>query len=148
MKIAQLSVFVENRPGHLAAPIQTLAAAGINILTLSLADTQQYGVLRLIIRDWQRARQVLEEAGMMVRVTEVLAVEVPDRPGGLAEVLRATGQAGLNIEYMYAFTTRVAERAVLVFRFADPDAAIAALAQSEVNTVGQVELYDRLERHV
>ena len=86
-------MFVENSPGHLRAPCQALADAGINLATLSLADTQQYGILRLIVRDWQRAKAVLEAAGFVVNVTEVLAIEVPDRPGGLADVLRAIEQA-------------------------------------------------------
>jgi hypothetical protein len=139
MKIHQLSVFVENSPGHLRAPCQLLADAGINLATLSLADTQQYGILRLIIRDWPRAKAVLEAAGFIVNVTEVVAVEVPDRPGGLADVLRAIEAAGINVEYMYAFAEKHDDKAVLVFRFEDADTAIRALNQSAVNVV-DVEL--------
>ncbi len=85
--LKQLSLFLENRPGQIKLPCQALGKAGIDILTLSLADTQQFGILRLIVKEWERAKRVLEEAGCVVNVTDVLAVEVPDRPGGLGEVL-------------------------------------------------------------
>jgi hypothetical protein len=140
MKIHQLSVFVENSPGHLQAPCQALADAGINMATLSLADTQQYGILRLIVRDWQEAKTVLEAAGFVVKVTEVVAIEVPDRPGGLAGVLKAIEKAKINVEYMYAFTEKRGDRAVLVFRFEDVAAAIDALRHSELNVIEDVDL--------
>ena len=97
MKIPQISVFVENKPGHLNVPCRLLADAGISMVTLSLADTQQFGVLRLIVRQWQRAREVLEAAQLVVAVTEVLAIEVPDQPGGLADLLDIFQQAGINV---------------------------------------------------
>jgi hypothetical protein len=140
MKIHQLSVFVENSPGHLRAPCQTLADAGINLATLSLADTRQYGILRLIVRDWQRAKAVLEAAGFVVNVSEVLAIEVPDRPGGLADVLRVIEQARINVEYMYAFAEKRNDKAVLIFRFQDADAAVRALEHSEVNVINNIDL--------
>ena len=146
MKIKQLSVFLENKPGRLSVPCQTLAKAGINILTLSLADTEQFGILRLIVRDWQRAKQVLEDAGCVVNVTEVLASEVEDKPGGLARILETIEQAGVNLEYMYAFTFRSEAKAVLVFRFEDPDAAINLLKSKGFNLVDSVELYNRVEK--
>ena len=119
---------------------RALADAGINLATLSLADTQQYGILRLIVRDWQRAKAVLEAAGFVVKVSEVLAIEVPDRPGGLADVLRVIEQAKINVEYMYAFAEKRDDKAVLVFRFQEPDAAIRALEHSEVNVINHVDL--------
>ncbi len=145
MKLHQLSLFLENRPGKLKAPCRILADAGINIITLSLADTQQFGILRLIVKDWQRAEKVLEEAGCVVNVTEVLAVDVDDRPGGLVNILDVLEQAGLAIEYMYAFTQGPAsKKATLVFRFEDPDAAIKALSTRGINVVGSAELFDRM----
>jgi hypothetical protein len=146
MKIHQLSVFVENRPGHLIAPCRVLAEAGVNIVTLSLAETQAFGVLRLVVRDWQKARQALEQAGIAVSVTEVLAVEVDDRPGGLVQVLDVLEKAGINVEYMYAVATKLGEKAVLVLRFDDPDAALAALSASPVNVLGNAALFGRLDR--
>jgi len=88
MKITQLSVFVENAPGHILAPCRALADAGVNIRALSLADSQTFGILRLIVSDWRRAAKVLEDANFSVKATEVLAVEIPDHPGGLSQVYR------------------------------------------------------------
>jgi hypothetical protein len=140
MKLNQLSVFVENRLGHLWAPCQVLADAGINLATLSLADTQQYGILRLIIRDWRRAKTVLEAAGFVVNITEVVAVEVPDHPGGLAGVLKVIEQAHINVDYMYAFAEKRGDKAILVLRFENVDAAVLALKNSEVNVIDVVDL--------
>jgi hypothetical protein len=145
MRIPQLSLFIDNEPGHLMVPCRLLAEAGISIVTLSLADTKQFGILRLIVREWQRAREVLEAAGLAVAVTEVLAIEVADRPGGLVELLGIFEKAGINVEYMYAFTARLGNRAVLVFRFDDLDAAISALTRAGINPVSPIHLYDRLE---
>ncbi len=145
MKTHQLSVFLENQPGRLSAPCKVLSKAGVNILTLSLADTQQFGILRLIVRDWQKAKSILEQAGCVVKITEVVATEVADRPGGLAEVLDILEQAGINVEYMYAFTFRREDKAVLVFRFEDPDAAIKVLQSKGINVLKSVELYDLVE---
>jgi hypothetical protein len=139
MKIHQVSVFVENKPGRLRAPCETLAQAGINIITLSLADTHQYGILRLIVPDWRQAEKVLEQAGFVVNVTEVLAIEVPDRPGGLADVLRAIEQSGI----MYAFSEKLNDKALLVFRFENADAAVAALSGCDLKLVSGVELLAR-----
>ncbi|HOR29700.1 MAG TPA: ACT domain-containing protein [Candidatus Sumerlaeota bacterium] len=145
MKLRQLSLFLENRAGQLAPSIRLLAEAGINIKTLSLADTEQFGILHLIVSDWEKARDVLTGAGFAVNVAEVVAVEVPDRPGGLAGVLEAIGAAGLNIEYMYAFTFNRRHRAVLIFRFTEPDAALAKLAERGVAVLDDVELGESME---
>jgi hypothetical protein len=145
MKIHQLSVFIENRPGHLIVPCRLLAEAGINIVALSLAETQKYGVLRLIVREWQKAKEILAANGVRVTATEVLAVQVADHPGGLVEVLDPIVAAGLNVEYMYAFATRVGDQALLVFRFEDPDAALQTLKGSSVAFVETVELFSRLD---
>lgn len=144
MKIQQLSIFLENKPGQLTGPCKVLADNKVSIVTLSLADTEQFGILRLIVRDAPRARDMLSEAGYVVKLTEMLAIEVPDRPGGLAEVLETVEQVDVNIEYMYAFSEKLDDKAVLVFRFDDPDKAVDALADSRVNVIGDVELFDRL----
>ncbi|MFB3829518.1 MAG: ACT domain-containing protein [Bryobacteraceae bacterium] len=145
MKLHQLSLFLENKPGQLLDPCKRLASAGINIRTLSVADTQQFGILRLIVSDWQKARTVLQEAGYVTTATEVVAVEVPDRPGGLAEVLEALENCEVNIEYMYAFTFGRADRAVIIFRFDRPDEAIARLQAAGINVVESIEVYNRIE---
>lgn len=130
MNICQLSLFLENKPGHLNAICRTLANAGISIRNLALADTQQFGIVRLIVKDVARAREVLEKAGHIVNVHEVVAVGVEDKPGGIANILDVIKSAGsINIEYMYAFTAdRTTHQAVLIFRFDDQDAAVKALA--------------------
>jgi hypothetical protein len=144
MKITQVSVFLENQPGRLTEPCRLLAKAGINILTLSLADTQQFGILRLIVRDWRKAKAVFEESGSVVNITEVVAIEVDDRPGGLLDVLQVIEECALNVEYMYAFTFRKEDKAIIVFRFEDMDRAIKELAARGINLVGSVELFDRV----
>jgi hypothetical protein len=141
MKLHQLSLFLENKPRQLRIPSRLLADAGINILTLSLADTQQFGILRLIVQDWQRARTLLEKAGCVVNVAEVVGIEVPDRPGGLDEILAVIEKADLNVEYMYAFACRRGDRALVVFRFEDTDAAIRALQAGGVNLVEPVDIF-------
>jgi hypothetical protein len=146
MKLHQLSVFLENKPGQLRAVCQTLADANLNILTMTLADTKEFGIVRLILQDWQQARSVLEQAGFVVNITEVLALEVPERPGGLAEVLAAIEEIGLNVEYIYAFTFGRSDKAVIIFRFNDPDVAVQRLKEKGVNVVGGVELYARVEK--
>lgn len=144
MKIRQLSLFLENRPGQLRVPCKVLGDAGIDILTMSLADTQQFGILRLVVKDWQRARQVLEAAGQVVNVTDLLALDVPDRAGGLAEVLEVFERTGLGVEYMYAFTLRERGRsATLLFRLEDPDAAATRLQAAGVALVPADELFRR-----
>lgn len=143
MKVKQLSVFLENKPGRLSAPCRLLAASEISILTLSLADTDQFGILRLIVRDHECAMDLLRQAGHIVKVNEVVAVEVDDRPGGLAEVLEHIEEANINLEYMYAFTAKKGNRAVLIFRFEDPDRAVAHLQKQGINVLNDVDLFAR-----
>ena len=144
MKLHQLSIFSENKPGHVIAPCRLLAKEGIDIRALALADTERFGILRMIVSDWQRAKDLLEQAGSVVKVTEVLAVEVPDRPGGLADVLEAFIGTAINIEYMYAFPFGRQDRAVLIFRFDQPDAAIARLQAAGINVVAGVDVYKKV----
>jgi hypothetical protein len=145
MRLHQLSLFLENRPGQLRAPCQVLAEAGIDILTTSLADTAQFGILRLVVRDWQRAKGVLEQAGMVVNVTEVVPVEVEDRPGGLLAALSAIDQAGLGIEYLYAFAAGTkAGKTAVVLRFQDVARAEKALQQAGIRVLAEEELLGRM----
>jgi hypothetical protein len=142
MKIQQLSLFLENKPGRLAEPCRLLAAAGVNIRTLSLADTAQFGILRLIVSDWRKAADLYKESGYAFTTTEVLAVEVPDRPGGLAGILEIFENSDVNIEYMYAVAFGRENRAVLIFRFDKPDAAIARLREAGIGVLDSVEIYN------
>jgi hypothetical protein len=143
MKIKQLSLFLENKPGHLSSVCQTLADAGVNILTLSLADTQQFGILRLIVQDWEKAKIALEQAGNVVNATEVLATEVEDRPGGLMSILKILEESQVNVEYMYAFTFHNADKAIMFFRFDDPDKAMRVLEEKKINVIAPVDLFNR-----
>jgi hypothetical protein len=140
MKISQLSTFIENRSGRLRAACEALAARGINIHTLCLADSRDFGILRLIVADPLAGKAALEAAGYVAQLTDVLAVEVADSAGGLARVLATTDAAGLDIEYMYAFSTAPGQQAVVIFRFSDPDRALAELQQRGLNVVEPVRL--------
>ena len=139
MKLKQLSVFLENKPGQLSAPCRVLADAGINITTACLADTSEFGILRLIIEEHDRAKQVLEQAGFAVNETEVLAVEVSDEPGGLSHILEAIESE--PVEYMYAFALH--DRALLVFRFGDPARAAEVLQKKDIAVHGRAALWKR-----
>jgi hypothetical protein len=145
MKLQQLSLFLENKPGALSTPVKLLAEAKINLLALTMAEAQHYGILRLVVRDWKRAKSLLEKRGLAVKVTDVLAIEVADRPGGLAEILTVLEGAGINLEYMYAFTLKRDSRGLLLFRFDDPDKAIGVLQMKNINVVGSAELFQLLE---
>lgn len=140
MKVTQISSFIENRPGRLHAACEALAAKGVNIHTLMLADTAEFGILRLIVADPAQGRAALEAAGYIAKLTEVVAVEVPDDAGGLSRVLAQADAAGLNIEYMYAFSTAMGKRAIVIIRFTDPDRAIDELLSRRINVIAPVAL--------
>lgn len=142
MQIRQISIYLENKPGHLSAICRALADADINIATLSLADTSDFGIVRMIVDDHERARQVLAEKGFPVSVREVVAVCVPDRPGGMADVMATIDTAGVNVEYSYAFAFHSGEKAVLVFRFDDGEKAVKALASAGFATLGENDLQE------
>lgn len=140
MKLRQLSLFLENQPGALSRPIGLLAKKKINLQTVCVADTQQFGILRLIVREWEQAKACLEKEGCVVRVTDVVAIEVADHPGGLAEILPVVEKAKVNVEYMYVAPSLRKDKCVLIFRFDDPDRAIEALRKAKISLVGPVEL--------
>ena len=140
MRIRQISIFLENKPGQLSTICRDLAEAKINIVTLSLADTSDFGIVRMIVDDHEKAKAVLAEKGHVVNVREVIAVCVPDRPGGMAEVMQVLDKAGANIEYSYAFSFHKGEKAVLVFRFSDNVKAEAALKAAGYTTLGEEEV--------
>ena len=130
-------MFLENKPGQLSTICRDLAEAGINIATLSLADTSDFGIVRMIVDDHEKAKAVLTDRGHVVNVREVIAVCVPDRPGGMAEVMQVLDAAGANIEYSYAFAFHEGEKAVLVFRFDDNAKAENALKAAGYTTLGE-----------
>jgi hypothetical protein len=143
MKLKQLSVFLENKPGRLRELCNILAKNQINMITISLADTEQFGILRVIVSDCERAKSVLDKEGFVAKITEVIAVEVDDTPGGLGNVLKVEQEAGISVEYMYAFTIKSGEKAVLLFRFDDMDKAVDALEQAGVRVLSSEEIHQR-----
>jgi hypothetical protein len=144
MKLKQLSLFLENRPGQLRAPLEALGRANIDLLTMTLADTTQFGILRFIVADPERAKQVLEAEGMIVNVTDVVPIQVDNQPGGLAAVLASIEEAGLGVEYMYDFAARATpDKAAIIFRFEDPDLALAELQKAGVRVLSSEEVLGR-----
>jgi hypothetical protein len=141
MKVEQISVFLENKLGALAEVTRILGESGVNIRALSLADTKDFGILRLIVNDNEKAKEVLGPRGFTVRKTEVVAVEVPDRPGGLAEIMKVLSEAKINVEYLYAFVQQSGENAIIIFRFDETDRAIAALSQKKVRILEGRKVY-------
>ena len=127
MIIRQISIFLENKPGQLAGICRALAKAEVNIATLSLADSADFGIVRMIVDDHVKGARVLTEAGFAVRETEVVTVTVPDRPGGMAELMEKIDRAGLYVKYSYAYALGHGEKAILVFRFNDNAKAEEAL---------------------
>ncbi len=141
MKVEQISVFLENKAGRLAEVTHTLAEAGINIRALSLADTSDFGILRLIVHDHEKAKSALKEKGFTVGRTSVVAVEVPDHPGGLDSILQLLSTRGVNVEYMYAFVQQNGTNAVLIFRFDRTDQAIEVLNEAGIPVIPGDKLY-------
>ena len=150
MSLKQLSLFLENKPGNVRKACRMLADNGINIETMSLADTEHFGILRILVKDWERAKAVFEKNGVVVRMSEVVALAVGHRPGGLADILDVFDDASLNIEYMYGFSQRIgvekygndiADSAIIVFRFDDPDVALEALQKRNIRVLTSEELF-------
>lgn len=141
MKVRQISVFLENKSGRLAEVTQVLGENRVNIRALSIADTSDFGILRLIVNDPTLAYRVLKDAGYTVSENAVLAVEICDSPGGLAASLRVFQDCDVNIEYMYAFVGQCSENAVVVFKVADIDWAIDTLNAHGVKLLSDKEVY-------
>ena len=141
MKVKQLSIFLENRAGRLAEIARLIGEARVNIRALSLADTSDFGILRLIVNDVDKALKVLRDSGHTVSLTDVVAVEIPDSPGGLASVLDTLCSASINVEYMYAFVEKATDKAVVIFRFEDVDAAIKILKKAGISMLKAETVY-------
>jgi hypothetical protein len=127
MYIKQLSIFIENKHGRLAEVTSLIANAGIDIRAISIADTNDFGILRLVVNKPEEAEKVLKDANLTVALTDVIAVGIPDRPGGIAETLTAIADKDVEVEYMYEYVARNSDHAYFVMRVADKDKAIATL---------------------
>ncbi len=141
MFIKQLSVFVENKPGRLAEITSIIAKAGIDIRALSIADTTDFGILRIVVDNPIKAEQTLKESGLTVSLTNVIAIGIPDRPGGFANAMKVFSEKEISIEYMYAFVSRDADRAYLILRPKDTALASAALAESGLEVLSEDKVY-------
>ncbi|PLX86125.1 MAG: amino acid-binding protein [Desulfuromonas sp.] len=141
MKVEQISIFIENKSGRLAEVSRVLGEAGVNIRALSLADTSDFGILRLIVDKTDQAKAALKEHSFTVNKTEVVAVEVPDRPLGLCGILRVLDAGQVNVEYMYAFVERCGENAVIIFRFDNPEEAIKVLTANGITVLEGERVY-------
>ncbi|HEY9159472.1 MAG TPA: ACT domain-containing protein [Desulfomonilia bacterium] len=141
MKVEQISIFLENKPGGLSEVTRILKDNNINIRALSLADTTDFGILRLIVNDVEKAKEKLKAAGLSVGRTTVVALEVPDTPGGLNGILEALSKESINVEYMYAFIQSSGKNAVIIFRFDNTDRAIEILTGAGFNVLSGEKVY-------
>ena len=133
MEIKQISVFIENKEGRLKKAIDTLSKANINIRALSIADTTKFGILRLIVSDNEKAKNVLEENKFVVKENDVLVVEVPDKPNGLNSVLEILDDENINVEYLYAFVGKKTDEAIVVMKLENIEEGIKALKAKNAN---------------
>ncbi len=141
MRVEQISVFLENKAGRLSEVTRILSEAGVNIRALSLADTSDFGILRLIVNDNDKAKEALKRNGFTVGKTDVVAVEVGDHPGGLHKILDVLYQANVNVEYMYAFVQQSGNNAVIIFRFDNLEEAVKILTQNGIKVIDGSVLY-------
>lgn len=141
MKLKQISVFLENRKGRLWKALSTLRDADINIRALSIADTSEFGILRMIVPDPDKAKKALEENTFVVKTNEVIGVVMSDEPGGLDGILEILNKADINVEYLYAFVQKKSDQAVVVLRTDDIDAGIKVLKAGGANLISPEELY-------
>jgi len=137
MFIKQISVFLENAKGGLSKLTRVIAGAGIDLIALSIADTQHYGIMRFIVSDAEGAMRAIKGAGYAARLTDVIAVSVSNRPGGLSEVLALLDDAGISVEYLYSFARSAGERAQIILRVNDDNGAAKILGEAGVQMLDQ-----------
>lgn len=140
--VKQISVFLENKKGRLAYVCKILGEAGINIRALSIADTTDFGVLRLIVSDPIKAHEILTDKGLVAKLTDVLAIEVSDTPGALGNILEKLEQACISVEYMYAFLGSVSKDALVIIRVENPQEAIGVIKADGINVLSGEKVYD------
>lgn len=141
MTIKQISVFLENKKGRLAKLTGVLKDNNIDISAISIADTSNFGIIRIIVNKPKRAEDIIRNAGFTVNIADVLAVEVMDNPGGLHEVLEILNHNDISIEYLYSFVRRPSERALILFRVEKPEDTIEILKKSGINVLTSQEVY-------
>jgi hypothetical protein len=140
MKIKQISIFLQNKKGRLYDVCAVLGKNNINIRALNVAETEAFGVLRIVVNKPDEAVKALGEANFVANITDVVAVEVPDRPGGLAEILKVLADEDVNVEYMYGFVEKATDKALMVFRFDNPDKATVILKKHNIKIASEKEI--------
>ena len=142
MKIKQLSIFLQNRLGSLSKPLEVLSENGINIRAMCMADTSEFGILRLVVDDPLKGKEVLEENNFLVKITEIIGVEMNDTPGGLTDVLKVIKDNEIDLEYLYAFTHDKVDKAILLLHAEDIDKLIKVIEDNDIVIVPSAEVYD------
>lgn len=140
MAIKQLSVFVENEKGKLSEITELIAGAGVDMRAMSIADTSEFGILRLIVKEPGKVKELLEQGGFISTLNDVIGVEINDKPGGLAQIISMFAANGINMEYMYAFLTRIEGKAYLVVRVDDTPAVEKLLAQNNIHMLSEADI--------
>jgi len=140
MKLTQISIFLENRKGRLYDVCSLLGKKKINIRALTIAETEEFGILRIVVDKPAEAVRALKDNGFMANLTDIVAVEVKDKPGGLAAILKILSDNNINLEYMYGFVEKAADQALLVFRFDSPDKAIEVLKKNKIKVIGKEDI--------
>lgn len=138
MTVKQISVFIENKPGTMVSITDALGKSGIDIRAVSLADTQDFGILRLIVNDTEKARSALVGIGCVTSVTDVIAAEIPDTPGAMTGMVHLLAENNINIEYMYAFISSNDKKAYIVLRIKDTDGAVSVLTRSGITLASEI----------
>jgi len=141
MAIKQLSIFIENKPGRLAEVTDIIGDSGIDVRALSIADSTDFGILRLIVDDPDKASSILTEKGMVVSLTDVIAIGIPDAPGAFAKEIAQLSKNGVDLEYMYAFVSRKQNEAYAIIRAKDPDKAAEVLKSNGVAILAVDDIY-------
>ncbi len=142
MKIKQLSIFLQNKMGSLAKPLEVLTVADVNIRAMCMADTSEFGILRLVVDDPEKGKEALEQNNFLVKMTEIIGVEMNDAPGGLTSVLKIIRDNNIDLEYLYAFTHDKADKAILLLHAEDIDKLIEVLENNNITIVKSEEVYN------
>ncbi len=142
MLVKQISVFLENKSGRLYEVTKLLGSEGIDISALSIADTTDFGILRLIVSDPLKAEKSLKDNGLTVSITDVIAIAVPDKPGGLASALEILENESIGIEYMYAFVGKATDEAMVILRVEEPEKAVNTLGKSGIKVMSSQSVYE------
>lgn len=142
MKIQQLSIFLQNRVGNLSKPLELLSQNNVNIRALCMADTSEFGILRLVVDNPQKGKEILEENNFLVKITDIIGVEMTDTPGGLTSVLKVIRENNVDLEYLYAFTHDKVGKAILLLHSDDLEGLISALQKNNVHIVPSKEVYN------